>query len=190
MTNSDALEKELICELKNKDRKAWKKLYELYSGKLFYICSRYLNDPDSRNDVIQEGFVKMLHSINRFEWRGAGSLRAWMSQIIVNECLKYIKANSKKETLLDPVDFPEIPNEEAELKFEEVPQQAILNMIQSLPNGYRTIFNLYVFENKSHKEIALLLGIGPDSSASQLYRAKQSLAEMIRKYKLSKQVLS
>lgn len=126
----------------------------------------------------------MFRSIDSFEYRGNGSLKAWITRIVVNESLKHIKQNPDFKMVAD-VEIPDVPNEE-EPDLNEVSQVTIMKMIRSLPDGYRTVFNLYVFENKSHKEIAVLLGIAENSSASQFHRAKAMLAQKIKEYKMSK----
>ena len=104
----------------------------------------------------------------------------------MNESLKHIKENEKMQLIsLPDWDFPDQVDDE-ELDFEDIPTSAILEMINSLPIGYRTVFNLYVFEEKSHKEIASILGIAENSSASQLHRAKNLLVKEIELYRLNK----
>ena len=106
-------------------------------------------------------------------------MKGWMTKITLNETLTFIKNNSRLrfvELKQEEIDKIEEPNTEG------IPPAVIHSMIRELPDGYRTIFNLYVIEGKSHKEIAELLGIKPDSSASQLHRAKAMLAEKIKKY--------
>ncbi len=108
------------------------------------------------HDVLQNSFIKMFRSIESFEYRGDGSLRAWITRITVNESLKHIRRKGDFRSSVEVDDLPDLPNEE-EPDFEEIPKDDIMRLIQSLPDGYRTVFNLYVFEKKSHKEIALLL---------------------------------
>ncbi|MCL8536238.1 RNA polymerase sigma factor [Chryseobacterium gallinarum] len=172
----------LLERLLMKDEAAWKELFGAYSGNLTYVCSRYIAEKEDVHDVLQNSFIKMFHSIKSFEFRGSGSLRAWMTRIVVNESLQYIKQKVAFRSTIEVEDLPEIPNEE-EPDFEEIPRAAIMKMIQSLPDGYRTVFNLYVFEKKSHKEIANTLGIAENSSASQFHRAKGLLVQKIKEFK-------
>ncbi|MGK6343504.1 RNA polymerase sigma factor [Chryseobacterium sp. DT-3] len=175
----------LIRRLLTKEEAAWKELFGNYSGNLAGVCSRYLSGKDDVHDVLQNSFIKMFRSIATFEYRGSGSLKAWMIRITVNEALKHIKQHSGITTNDDLTEFPDIPNDE-EPDLEEIPQAAIMKMIRSLPDGYRTVFNLFVFEKKSHKEIAGLLGIAENSSASQFHRAKGLLIQKIKEFKMSK----
>lgn len=175
----------LVSRLSQKEEAAWKELFEAYSGSLAYVCSRYIIDRDQVNDVLQNSFIKMFRSIHSFEYRGNGSLKAWMTRIAVNESLQHIKQNSDFKIVNDETDIPDIEIEE-EPDLDEISQQEIMEMIRMLPDGYRTVFNLFVFEEKSHKEIAEILGIAENSSASQFHRAKLMLARKIKEYKMSK----
>lgn len=131
-------------------------------------------------DVLQESFLRIFDGIGSFEYRGKGSLKGWLTKITVNEALKFIRRNDKIE-FVDISSHQDIqPDEEPDI--DSVPSSVIFRLIRELPDGYRTIFNLYVIENRSHKEIAALLGIKESTSASQLHRAKSLLATKIRQY--------
>lgn len=175
----------LINRLLIKEEAAWKELFGIYSGSLSGVCSRYIAEKDDVRDILQNSFIKMFRSIDTFEYRGEGSLKAWMMRIAMNESLKHIRQNSGFQTTAWTSDFPDTPEEE-EPDLEEVPQTEVMEMIKALPDGYRTVFNLYVFEKKSHKEIAELLGIAENSSASQFHRAKGLLVQKIKEFKMSK----
>jgi len=129
-------------------------------------------------DILQEAFVKIFQSLERFQYRGEGSVRAWAARIVVNDSLKSLRASSRL-SFVD--DLPDIP-EDDEPSLPQVPPAVIQEMIKALPDGYRTVFNLFVFEKKSHREIASLLGIKEDSSASQFFRARALLAKNIKNY--------
>lgn len=172
----------LIDRLLLKEEAAWKELFEVYSGNLTYICSRYIIDRDNVHDVLQNSFIKMFRSIESFQYRGNGSLRAWMSKIVVNESLTFLKKNSDFKNCIDDSELPDMTVEE-EPDIQHIPEAVIMEMIRDLPEGYRTVFNLFVFEEKSHKEIAEIMGIAENSSASQFHRARAALAQKIREYK-------
>ena len=180
--SENSKEQELVQLLKKRDSKAMKEMYCLYAEYLSAVGSRYIPIPEDLRDVLQDSFIKIFTSIDQFEFRGEGSLRAWASRIVVNESLKFLKRNEKLSKMERDEEIPDIPDEE-DPDTEEVPAEVIQEMIQQLPVGYRTVFNLYVFEEKSHKEIAALLHIKEDTSASQLHRAKNLLAKQIRNYK-------
>ncbi|WP_267403429.1 MULTISPECIES: sigma-70 family RNA polymerase sigma factor [unclassified Chryseobacterium] len=175
----------LVNRLLKKDETAWKELFGAYSGNLTYVCSRYIIDREDVHDVLQNSFIKMFKSIDSFEYRGEGSLKAWSTRIVVNESLKHIKQNTDSRNFADVEEIPDLANEE-EPNLEEIPKSVIMDMIRGLPDGYRTVFNLFVFERKSHKEIAETLGIAENSSASQFHRAKAMLVQKVKEYKMSK----
>ena len=165
-------------QVRRQDKTAMKMLYDRYVGYLTAVCTRYIQDDDDVKDILQEAFIKVFKSMDRFSWRGNGSLKAWLTRIVVNDSLKALRRKkplSLSATLAEPV-------EEEEPAFEAVPLDVIQGMIRKLPDGYRTVFNLFVFEDKSHKEIASLLGIKENSSASQLFHAKALLARWIKDY--------
>lgn len=155
-----------------------KALYGRYVGYLTAVCARYIADDDEVKDILQDSFIKIFQSMDRFTYRGEGSLKAWMTRIVVNDALKALRR--KKPLPLSPV-LADIPEDE-DPAFDRVPLDVLQGMIRRLPEGYRTVFNLFVFEEKSHKEIASLLGIKENSSASQLFHAKAMLARWIKDY--------
>ena len=144
---------------------------------------RYVPDRDDLNDVIQDSFVKILSSVNRFEYRGEGSLKGWILRIVSNEAINFIKQKTKF-SFVD--EFPD-EIEEQEPDVDKVPPQVLNQMISELPDGYRMVLNLYVFEQKSHKEIAEMLDIKESTSASQYLRAKKLLASKINNYLKNKE---
>lgn len=175
-------EQKLAERIKKRDSKAMKALYDRYAGFLTAVCSRYIENKEDVKDLMQDSFIRIFSSIGSFEYRGEGSLKAWMSRIVINNTLKYIRDNIQKGMISIDEDIPDVPDEEIP-EISEIPPSVIQEMIRRLPEGYRTVFNLFVFEGKSHKEIAMLLGIKENSSASQLHRAKALLAGWIREYR-------
>lgn len=180
-------EHQLTQRLLKKESSAWKEVYTLYSGNLTAICCRYITNRDDLRDVLQNSFVNMFTNIQKFEYRGKGALRAWMSRIVVNEALQFLRKNANafetNNTDLEAFAAEDLDEEPA---LEQLSSKEIIAHIQKLPDGYRTVFNLFVFEEKSHQEIAQLLGISEGTSASQLSRAKKVLATDIKNYQLSK----
>ena len=186
MIEEENSERELIRQIVHGNRIAMKRFYDDHSGYLTAVCARYISNKEDIKDVLQESFLKIFKAIHTFEYKGSGSLRAWSARIVVNEALKHIKANEKMQfTSLPEGDLPD-QTDDREPDFEDIPTLVILEMIRSLPTGYRNVFNLYVFEQKSHKEIASILNIAADSSASQLHRAKGLLMKEIELYRLKK----
>lgn len=182
-TYSEEIREEDFAELiRQNNHAAMKALYNKYIRYLTAVCSRYLDNEDDVRDVLQDTFMKIFSSIGNFVYRGNGSLKSWLAKITVNETLGFIKRNGRLEFV--PIDNENLDVENEEPEIDNIPLSAIQNMIRELPPGYRTIFNLYVFEEKSHKEIASILNIRESTSASQLHRAKAILADKIRKFQL------
>lgn len=178
-------EKDLVRRAAQGDRSAMADLYNRNIRYLTAVCSRYIQNDDDRNDILQTSFVKIFSSLGSFVYRGEGSIKAWMSRIVVNEALNYLKSKTK-DWKADERDLLGIPAEEDETpNVEDIPQAVIQEMIRQLPDGYRTVFNLFVFEEKSHREIAGLLGISESTSASQFHRARSILAKKIQEYRKS-----
>lgn len=176
-------EKELLDDIKKGDRGALHQLYSRYVGYAMAVGLRYVPDRDDLNDVIQDSFVKILSSVNRFEYRGEGSLKGWILRIVSNEAINFIKQKTKF-SFVD--EFPD-EIEEQEPDVDKVPPQVLNQIISELPDGYRMVLNLYVFEQKSHKEIAEMLDIKESTSASQYLRAKKLLASKINNYLKNKE---
>lgn len=186
MIEKESRERELIRQIVQGNRVAMKRFYDDHSGYLTAVCARYISNREDVRDILQESFLKIFNAMYKFEYKGTGSLRAWSARIVVNEALNHIRANEKIQfTALPDEDLPD-PADEGEPDFEDIPTSVILDMIRMLPAGYRTVFNLFIFENKSHKEIAALLHIAESSSASQLHRAKGVLMREIELYRLKK----
>ena len=171
-------EKALTELLKKKDKEGMRLFYERYAGYLTAVCSRYVPDRADVKDILQDALVKMFSAVDRFEFRGEGSLRAWASRIVVNGALTSLR---KKGRFSAVDNLPDIEDDEP-VQAEKVPPAVLQGFIQALPDGYRTVFNLFVFEKKSHREIADMLGIKEDSSASQYFRARAQLAKQIKTY--------
>lgn len=178
--NTNDKEQGLLLLTQKGDEQAIKEIYCRYVRYLTAVCSRYLQEEEDVKDVLQDSFLKIFSSIKSFEYRGSGSLKGWMTKIVVNETLKFIKRNKR-------IEFTGLDQEKINIADDEpetmgIPAPVIHQMIRELPDGYRTIFNLYVIEQKSHKEIAELLNIKESTSASQLHRAKALLATKIKEY--------
>ena len=173
-------EQRLVKRLQEGDKTAAREFYTRYGGSLAGVCLRYIADEEDVKDVIQNALVHIFSHITEFKYRGNGSLEAWVVRIAVNESLKFLRTKVQYE-LLQP-DYDVIDDSEDDPSVRDIPPDILRKMLNRLPTGYRTVLNLYVFEGKSHQEIARLLGIKKDSSASQLLRAKSMLAQMIRKY--------
>lgn len=164
------------------DNTATEWIYRRHVQYLSALCSRYITEDEDIKDVLQESFIKIFTSLDRFKYRGEGSLKAWMAKITLNETLKFVRNNSRLP--IDSIDDKDMNIADGDsMETEDIPTDVLHQFIRELPDGYRTVFNLYVIDDKSHKEIAQLLGIKENTSASQLHKAKSMLAQMIKHYR-------
>lgn len=181
-------EENLSRRLRNGDSHAMCEFYALYGTYLTAVCLRYVPDEEDMRDVMQDSMVQVITHISDFTYRGEGSLRAWASKIVVSQSLRFLREKKQYEWMMHDVELPDV-QEEDDPPISGLPPDVIHQLVTELPTGYRTVFNLYVFEGMSHQEIARLLGIKPDTSASQLCRAKNLLAKKIKQYQnLQKQL--
>jgi len=172
-------ELQLLNAIREGDRQASKRLYDRYAGHAMAIGLRYVPERDAVRDVMQDSFVTILTSISKFNYRGEGSLRAWVSGIVAHKAIDYLRTHERISyvaSIPDQADEPEEPD------VGRVPPDVLTEMIGRLPANYRMVLNLYVFEQRSHKEIAQMLGIKENTSSSQFFRAKQLLAKMLKDY--------
>lgn len=173
-------EQRLVKRLQEGDKSAAREFYARYAGCLAGVCARYIADEEDIKDVFQNAFAHIFSHIGEFEYRKEGSLEAWATKVMVNESLKFLRTRKRHELL--PPDYDVVDESDDDLSISDIPPDIIRQMLSQLPTGYRTVLNLYVFEGKSHQEIARLLGIRKGSSASQFHKAKKMLAKMFKKY--------
>lgn len=164
------------------DNTAIEWIYRKHVRYLSALCSRYITEDEDIKDVLQESFIKIFTSLDSFKYRGEGALKAWMAKITLNETLKFVRNNSRLP--IDSIDDKDMNIADGDsMETEDIPTDVLHLFIRELPDGYRTVFNLYVIDDKSHKEIAQLLGIKENTSASQLHKAKSMLAQKIKHYR-------
>lgn len=164
------------------DNTAIEWIYRKHVRYLSALCSRYITEDEDIKDVLQESFIKIFTSLDSFKYRGEGALKAWMAKITLNETLKFVRNNSRLP--IDSIDDKDMNIADGDsMETEDIPTDVLHQFIRELPDGYRTVFNLYVIDDKSHREIAQLLGIKENTSASQLYKAKSMLAQKIKHYR-------
>ena len=180
-------EEDIAEGIRKGDNRAMRHFYAQYGDLLAATCSRYVNNEDDVKDLMQDAMVNIIQNIDSFTYKGKGSLRAWATRIVVNQALNFVKSQKRFHDTFADKDLGNLSlpdNEEPDIS--DVPADVIHQMISQLPDGYRTVFNLFAIEGKSHKEIAALLGIKADTSASQFFRAKNILAKQIDNYKRNK----
>lgn len=155
-----------------------RQLYDQFADYAMAVGMRYVPQQDDLKDILQDSFIKVFTSIGSFTYRGEGSLKSWIARIVVNECLSHLRKN-KRFAFTDKV--PE-EADDSDPDVDKVSDETLMTLIGRLPDGYRIILNLFVFEQLSHKEIAQRLGITPSTSASQFHHAKKLLGRMIKEH--------
>lgn len=170
-----AEEQDLIRACAKGDRLAQRELYEKYSRMMYAVCLRYTKSDEEAKDVLQESFIKVFRSIDKF--RGESRLVYWIKRIVVNTALNHLRDKLKMlpmvdlESLADSIDYDQF--------ISSYSLDELLAMIQQLPTGCRVVFNLFAVEGYSHREIGVKLGISEGTSKSQYSRAKKLLQSKI-----------
>jgi len=174
--------RKLIDGCLHKDRRAQEQLFRLYYGRLIVVVLRYVPDRDTAEEVLQNGFIKIFDKLSIYNYQG--SFDGWIRRIIVNTAIDYIR-RTKKNLFLSDLDADFVQDsvdpivEQEETKAHKLMSDLALEAIQSLSPVYRTVFNLFVIENRSHKYIAELLGISEGASKSNLAKAKVKLRKIL-----------
>ena len=169
-------EQQLISGCQDGNRKAQKMLYELYSGKMMGVCLRYCKERETARDLLHDGFLKVFSHIADYE--GKGSFEGWIRRIMVNTALEYIRKQSDEGYKMNIEEAYTLSNNDIGA-LEKMQADEIISLIQELPAIYRTVFNLFIIEGYSHKEIADEMNITESSSRVYLTRAKQLLKDML-----------
>ncbi|MFN7118357.1 MAG: RNA polymerase sigma factor [Saprospiraceae bacterium] len=173
-------ELELIEACKRQDRRAQQLLFDRYSPIMFGVCLRYVKSREDAEDVLVEAFFKVLTHIQNF--KSEGSFEGWIRRIVINEALMFLRRQHNFNMTLE-IDNQIDSEADPITAVDELAARDILNLLDSLPTGYRTIFNLYAIEGYKHREIADLLGISINTSKSQLILAKKRLQELLEELK-------
>jgi RNA polymerase sigma factor (sigma-70 family) len=168
-------EYDLARALTKGDHNAQRLFYEKFSGKFLAICSRYINERMAAEDLMVESMMKIFEKVSQFSFKG--SFEGWAKRLVVNEALMYLRAKKMLEVGLDDVgEMHNSYSQNLDLESEE-----LMQLIRALPNGYRTVFNLYAIEGYNHAEIAEMVGISEGTSKSQLSRARTILQDQLTK---------
>lgn len=171
------MDEKIIQACKKQHREAQRVLYEYMAPKLYQLCKRYLKKEEDIEEVLADGFFIIFTKINQLKETYA--FEAWARKILVNQCLLQLKKNLNFNLYLEEVNYnpKDLTNEITDLE-----EADLLNLMKYLPEGCRTIFNLFVVEGYSHKEIANQLGISEGTSKSQLNAAKTKLKDLINAF--------
>lgn len=161
-------------------RSAQSALYRKYASVMLAVCLRYAQNRDEAEDILQEAFLKIFQNISSY--RKEGSFEGWMKRVMINHALNYYRRNRKLpyQADIDNINETEIMNrEEQQANHAPVSAEKLIALIQMLPPGYRMVFNMYVFEEYSHKEIAGFLNISENTSKTQLLKARRMLRKKL-----------
>ena len=174
--------KALVAACVRKERKAQQQFFKAYYGKMFSVCLRYIKDRDSAQEVVQDGLIKVFDKLELFDFRG--SIEGWMRRIFSNTAIDAIRKAKRSPFLSDQDNDFKMPaentmEERESLEELQVKYSVALDCINRLSPAYRTVFNLYVFEEYSHKEIAEILGISEGTSKSNLAKARMNVQKML-----------
>lgn len=168
----------LIEGCKKHDPRAQRALYEQLAPKMLALCNRYLKDRNAVNEVVQDGFVKLFEKISTY--KGDGSFEGWVRKIFVNTVLMHLRSKDVLK-FADNIETSQAVQVNQNGIIEKIAADEIIRLINSMPDGFRAVFNLYVIEGYSHAEIAKLLSISKSGSRAQLSRARVWLQERIRR---------
>ena len=170
-------EREVISQAVENNRHAQQKIYSSYSPKMLSVCRQYIKDLHEAEDIMITAFMKVFSNLKNFEHKG--SFEGWIRRIMVNECISFIRVQKKVKYIEDENFFEETHNNtDSQFNVEDIQL-----LIDSLPDGYKMVFNLYAIEGFKHNEIAKMLGINEGTSKSQLSHARKMLQGQINKLK-------
>ncbi len=174
----DEQEKQLLADCLKHKPEAQRQLYERYKIPMYRLCLRYAAHSAEAEDLLQEGFIRVFADLPQF--RGEGALGGWIRQVVLRTALQYLRKRVRQAPLLPEELIPDSLGQ-AFFPDEDWNARHIVHLLQQLPEGYRAVFNLYVMEGYSHKEIAEALGISESTSKTQLFKAKAQLRRRLEK---------
>ena len=176
--NQNITESDLISGCIDGDRRMQEELYRRFSPRMYAVCLRYAGSSEEAEDILQEGFIKIFKKLSSF--RGEGSFEGWIRRVFVNTAIEHFR----RKRYLQPVTEKEEKTIEGKYisVLDTLAEKDILDLVRQLSPGYRTVFNMYVVEGYTHKEIGDILGISEGTSKSQLSRAKVILQDMVKKF--------
>jgi RNA polymerase sigma-70 factor (ECF subfamily) len=180
--NPTHTERELIEACLRKKRRAQFALYEKYKVPMYGLCLRYAKGAEQAQDFLQEGFIKAFKSLSQYRFEVP--FKYWLSRVMANACISELR--KKKEPLQFAVEWEDTHDayEVPDLSHPDIQADQVIRLIQELPNGYRSVFNLYAIEGYTHQEIGSILDISEGTSRSQYARARKILAQKFQALKL------
>lgn len=175
------LDVQLIDDCKNGSKSAYEELYKLYVKAMYNVSIRITNDREESEDVLQESFLSAFQNIDRLKERAL--FGSWLKRIVINKSIDSVKKRKEKFVSFDDIREKDVAEEEAANDENEVEYdiESVNKAVQLLPDGFRTVLTLYLFEDYSHKEIADVMGISENTSKTQYLRAKQRLIQLLKR---------
>lgn len=170
-------EKELVDGCLKGDSRQQRLLFEKYYGRMLGVCQRYTVDRDQAKDILQEAFIKIFQKMQQFKFNSP--LEAWMRRITVNTAIDRFRKNSMEPTIKELETSTYHISAEGQDVVSDIAHTELLAFINELPAGYKMVFNLYIIEGFSHKEIAEQLGITEGTSKSQLAKARNYMQKLL-----------
>lgn len=167
---------QIIDKCRNGDHRAAEQLYRMFSAKMFAVCIQFSKDRTEAEDNLQDGFIKIFQSLHQYS--GKGSFEGWMKRIFINTALEKFRKNRPLQLVEE---LPDIEDSEINENV-VIPEEILTEFVEQLPERYRLVFNLYVAEEMSHKEIADIAGITEGTSKSNLARARDILKRKVKEY--------
>lgn len=164
-------------------QKANELLYKHFAPKMYGICLRFAGNEMDADDILQEGFIKIFTKIKDF--RNDGSLEGWIRRTFINTAINFYR-RSVRNSRFEDIETLEVSDNRSESIYDTLSKEELINLLQELPNGYRTVFNLNVVEGYTHKEIGEMLNISDNTSKSQLTRARTILQKKVQRLMLEK----
>ena len=171
MSNEKHDDISLIKACSNGDHNAFNEIYNKYSGIMYSICLRYMNSHNDAQDALQEGFIKVFNKISSYSF--SGSFEGWMKRIFINTSIELIRKKKYHHDINDIRDTEFKTT--SKIHTGALDAKKMIALIQKLPQGYRTVFNMYVIDGYSHKEISDILNISESTSKTQLFKARKQL---------------
>lgn len=160
------------------DRRMQETLYQRFAPKMYAVCLRYANNTDDAQDLLQEGFIKVFRNLDKFRYEG--SFEGWMRRVFVNTAIEQFRKKVHLNTISEKEE--RVIEDESWNALDRLAEKDIIELVQGLSPGYRTVFNMYVIEGYTHREIGELLGISEGTSKSQLARAKAILQKKVEEF--------
>jgi RNA polymerase sigma factor (sigma-70 family) len=167
----------LISKSKDGDRASQYALYKKYSRAMYNICYRIVNEEEEARDVLQDAFIRAFQNLRSF--RGESTFGAWLKKIVINQAINHLRKQKLMYEPLGEADYGEsVVNTDDDNIMLNV--ERVKNALQQLPDGFRTVFSLYLLEGYDHAEIGQILGISESTSKTQYIRAKNKLKELLK----------